>query len=100
VQFNFTPSDIASVGTLFGIVLVLAKIIFGQGKAKQREENFVEKYDDLKKQDEEFKGEIKIIKTDVSDIKITQEKHFGLLSTNIKDMENNFLREIKKINGR
>ena len=100
MTFNFSTGEIASVCTLIGTLFMIGKIIFGQGKAKAREEGFVDKFTELKTQDEEFKTEISGIKTDISDIKINQEKSFGEVKLGIKDLENNFLREIRKINGR
>lgn len=98
---------LVEISLLVGIVLstltavgVFIKIGVGQGIAKTREENFVGEITTLKKKDGEFESDIKEIKTDIFEIKVLQEQRHGELKLGISNLENNILREFRKLNGK
>ena len=96
---NITPTDIATAGILITTGITLYKIIFGQGKAKAREENYTGEIVALKQKDVEFESTIGGMKTDINEIKINQEIKHGELKNGIANLEINILKELRKANG-
>ena len=97
MNIGFTEIIVGS--TLLTSGLTLYKLIFGQGKAKAREENYGAEIHILHAKDKEFDGDIRELKDNVNEIKLNQEVKHSELKQDINKLEINILKELRKTNG-
>lgn len=88
---------IAGVGvSVITSLIILVRMVYGQGKAKAREEGFLE---NLNRRDEEIKNSMNIIRNEISDINDKMDKAVLVQVAFANEMQGRVSRIEGKLNG-